>query len=295
MILFSLLFRHYVVQPWFLASGKSSRYLCRGWICGSSKDNVTEREYFIKVIKKFREEKLETSLYTALKDLIHNNYLPALCASGLFYLFNYDDFEYDVQKSFDILTKCANQGFWACHEHLAFHPLTKEENRRKHMIESAKSGSIICIRKIAKDLIEKKEYDRANELLYPILYSMSSNWLQQRRTGPAYAKDVKSIFLNDRHVTLSWKDLLKKSRDGNLAAAIWIANGFIVGKFKNITSKEVSSMLMKFTENGQWRFDVIDLFDSEDFFNRKEIIQYFARIGDPAALAVNSYSEFFDE
>mgnify|MGYP001042340565 CR=1 FL=1 len=295
MILISLLFRHYFIQPWFLSSGKSSKFLCRGWICGSSKDNVTEREYFVKVIKKFREEKLETSLFHALKDLISANYLPALCASGLFHLFNYDDFEFDVQKSYDILTKCAEQGFWACHEHLAFHPLTQEKDRWNHIEKSANMGSVNCIRKLASKHIKLEEYEQANRLLYPILFAMSSNWLQQRRTGPAYAKDVKSILLNDHHVALSWKDLFKKAKNGNLAAGIWIANGFLTGKFKNTTSKEISLMMAKFVENGQWQFDVTDLFYSNDNFNKIEIIKYLARFGDQAALAIDSYSEFFED
>lgn len=294
MILFFLLYRHYIYQPWFLSNGPSSKFLCRGWYCGSSKDNVTEREYFYKVIKKFKEEKLKTSLFTALEKLTSINYLPAVCASGLFYLFNYDGFNYDVQKSYNILAKCANQGFWACHEHLAFHPLTNDNERWIHINISAKLGSVNCMKKLASEYIKKEEYEKANQILHPLLIAMSSNWLQKRRTGPAYAKDVKSILLNDRHVSLSWKDLFKKAKNGNLAAGIWIADGFLNGKFTNTTSKEIAMMMDNFTNNGLWNFDVTYLLETDDSFNKKEIVKYLSRLGDQAAQALDSYSEFFE-
>ena len=288
-VFFFLSIRHLIIQPWYISTERSVRTLCRGWTCGSSKENLTSNDLFAKLIKSYKKGESEISLKDGLSDLISSNFLPALSASGIFHLFNIGGFEYNPEESYQILKKCANEGFWACHEHLAFHPLT--DNRSFHLHEAAEKGSVISMQKIAFNLIKEEKYEEANEYLYPLLEVASHTWFQDRRTGLEYAKDVKSILLNKKP-NKAWNDLKNKAYDGNLPAALWVFNGFLAGKYDNITSKELSHLTRGYVENAVWKYDITDIFRYKEGINHREIVRYFSRVGNEAALALCSYSSF---
>ncbi|OHT07392.1 hypothetical protein TRFO_24407 [Tritrichomonas foetus] len=287
-------FRHFLIQPLYISNESTIKVICRGWTCGNSKNNLTQNDNFIQIIRDYKENILNMSLSTALDKFLLDGFIPAISAAGLFHLFEIDDFSYNPQKSLELLKKCASDGYWACHEHLAFHPLiTNPSEQDFHLHEGAKLGSVSSMYTIALNCIENEKYEEANNYLFHLLYAISGNWFQKRRAGLEYADDVKSILLNNNKSLHSWRDLKKKAKSGHLPAALWIFDGLRTGRFNEISAKEMAFLASNYVENGLLKTDALSALNSKDRFNKKEVMKYLVRMGDKVAEAFLSYPDFF--
>ena len=292
-LLFCFLIRHFIISPWFIPNDSASKLLCHGYLCGASKESITSSDQLKDIFKGYKKGDLKRGLSIAMESLLAKKFLPAMVASGVFHLFGIGDFEYNREKSFKILHECANRTSWIAHEILSFHPLTKDNMRIIHLKAAAKMGSAIAMQIIANQHFADGKYNKSLNLMYTLLTSMSPMYYQKRRSGPTYARSVRSILLNDRNVALSWRDLFSKAKGGHLPSALWIIDGFINGKFHNATSKELSVMAMKYIEDAPWNIDAFSILNSDDTINKKEIIHYLAQTGNEVAQAYDSYAEFF--
>ena len=292
-ILLIICSRKITMMPWWIPSeieDPSMRQLCRGWSCGSSKENITLNEKFNLKISKYKNNSLNSTLYKSLNKLVHSGYVPAICASGFFHLIGIGNYEINIEKSLNLLNYGASLNFWSCHEILAFHP--NSTNKEFHLEKASNLGSVLAKIKIANKFITQYPYNyiEATKILKHLGTTSISSWFKKKRSGIEFSKIIKEIYLNEfENHTNNYLKLKKMALNNHLPAILWLTDGLLKNKTNIINYQEISNILLPLIQNGPWRFEPNELLFNKDKINKKNLLNYLINLNNPLIDALNSY------
>jgi len=291
--LFLICSRRFVFNPWYcppISEDPSMRTLCRGWSCGSSKDNITTNERINERVNKYRNNTLNSTLQHSLKRYVKTEFPPAVCLAGLFHLFGIGGYEENAELSLSLLQKGADIGFWACYEALAFHPFVKD--RKAFMKKAASMGSVFAMLDVAFEHLSQSppNFTAAVAILRHLGTASISSWYRKKRGGMQFAEATKSIYVgSEKEKEGAWKAMKELAKRGHLPAALWLADGLLTEKTSIASFPEVVNFLVPLIKNGPWKYDPVEIASSKEDFNKTTTLQYLKNMGNELASALLSY------
>ena len=281
---------YFFPQPWYAIPPKKAtvkHFLCKGWTCETTNLPSHQTDEFDQLIDGFIDGKYPEGLEKKMAQYISRGYYPAYCAAGFFAMIGTAGIKQNFTKSYELLKKGAEHDFWACYDILSFHPMT--QNRTENVKKAVEKGAIWST---IYDALTSENKTYALELLIHVTTSETSGWWKRRRSGTKYAESVASILnMNDKNKTEAWETLKHLANNGNLPAAIWVADGYRTGEI-GVKSAEIGiNIMMPFISNGPWKMDLIGLLDTKDVERKDIIVDIASKIGQSSAEAISSFAD----
>lgn len=286
MLVLLLVVRRFILPAWYappLSQTGSTSLACRSWGCGL--DDPICSDALNDIFSRYRNETLDLPLGEAL-----NKTCPqARCVEAQL-LLGVGEFAKDLTRSW---TLANSDNSWLCQEVATFHPLT--EISLEKLFKCSDSGSLRCMLVLSKTLLRNGNYTGALKFAEHIASLMGSEWHHERRSGSLFADTVKSILLSGKpHQHPGWKVLRVLADEWHYPAMLWLGDAVLKGATDVISEREIAEMLVQFIEDGPWRLNTIEVVNTKDKVDRKEILELYARFGDEASAALLSFPFMYE-